>query len=145
MTKRRPHRTRELHPKDAKTPLRLQNPDALDDTQFRWRAGERFIDYDDADWGWGQVTIREFFQTVLPRLQEYETMTWNELFRRDSCHSWDIDKMPTKARNKLKRRYPEYDTFHQVDLQQPCRLFGWRDRQFLYLIWYDPKHTICPR
>lgn len=145
MPKRKPRRRKELGPPGAKNPLRLQDPDALENKLFRWRATDEYIDYNDEDWGWGQVTIQVFFQEILPRLQQYETMTWSDIFRRNSCHYWDINKMPTKARNKLKRKYPQHDTFHQIDILQPCRLLGWRDRQILFLIWYDPNHTICPQ
>ena len=140
-----PRRRRELDLKLVKNPLRLQDPSVFEDTFFRWRATDEYIDYDDVDWGWRQVTIDEFFQEILPRLQEYETMTWNDIFGRNSCHYWDINNMPTKARNKLKSKYPQHDTFHQIDLEQPRRLLGWRDRQILFLIWYDPKHTVCPQ
>lgn len=145
MVQHKPRRKRELDPRPVKNPLRLQDPNVFVGTPFRWRATDEYIDYDDAVWGWGQVTICEFFRKILPRLQEYESMTWNEITRRNSCHYWDINNMPAKARNKLKRKYPQHDTFHQIDMEQPCRLLGWRDRQTLFLIWYDPNHTICPQ
>ena len=122
MAKHKPRRRRELNPRAAKSPLRLQDPSDLANTLFRWRATDEYIDYDDENWGWGQVTIRDFFQKILPRLQKYESMTWNDIFRRNSCHYWDINNMPTKARNKLRRKYPQHDTFHQIDMEQPCRL-----------------------
>ena len=140
-----PRRRKGLNPKPTKTPLRLQDPNVYESTYFRWRATDEYIDYDDEEWGWGQVTIRDFFRKILPRLQEYEKWTWSEIFNRDSCHYWDIYNMPTKARNKLKEKYPQHDAFHQIDMEQPCRLLGWRDRNILFLIWYDPNHTICPQ
>jgi hypothetical protein len=145
MAKHKPRRRKSLNPPSTNIPHRLHDPNVFESTYFRWRATDEYIDYDDDEWGWGQATIQDFFQKILPRLQEYENWTWSEIFKRKSCHYWDINDIPTKARNKLKKKYPQHDTFHQIDVEQPCRLLGWRDRHTLFLIWYDPNHTICPQ
>ena len=48
---------------------------------FKWRVVERYIDFNHEDWGWEKVTIQEFFLKLLPRLYDYETMTWNDILR----------------------------------------------------------------
>ena len=128
----------------AYTPRKAQDPNIFNTNEFCWRVSDKFIDYDDEKWGWGNVQMRDFFHRLLPRLQEYETMRWDELFRRQSCHAWIISDLPKDAQRKLRKKYPELDTFHQVDMEQPCRLLGFRDRQDFYLIWHDPNHDICP-
>ena len=144
---KRPGKSKSLHPYPGKSPLKSQDPSIYEDMQFRWRVTEKYIDYDDEEWGWGRgrIGIRQFFQRLLPRLHQYETMTWNELFNRQSCHAWKVNDMYTDAQRKLREKYPEHDTFHQIDMEQPCRLLGIRDRQILHLIWHDPNHTICPQ
>ena len=92
----------------------------------------------------GKVKIQEFFQNILPRLQDYETMTWNDILRRDHCHDWVVSEICAKAQQRLREIHPDIDTLHQIDMQQLCRLWGYRDRQTLYLIWHDPQHTVYP-
>ena len=121
-----------------------ENVDSLPKLNFRWRVDDRFIDYDHEEWGWGKVTIQEFFKELLHRLQDYETMTWAEVLSRDSCHDMEASKLSSKAKQRLLQILPEIDTLHQLDMKQPCRLWGYRDRQVLYLIWHDPKHTVYP-
>lgn len=133
-----------FHPTPQKSVHIAEDVDSYRRQNFKWRVIEKYIDYDDEEWGWKQVDIRRFFQKLLPRLHDYETMTWDEIFRRQSCHSWEIGEIPIKAQRKLREKYPENETFHQIDMEQPCRLLGIRDRQILYLIWYDPHHTVCP-
>lgn len=144
MPKRSPLKRKTTNPSPEKVAKRFVDPNIYEGMNFRWRVTEKYIDYDDEEWGWGEVGIREFFQKLLPRLHDYETMTWSELFNRKSCHSWGITDMHQDAQRKLKEKYPEHDTFHQIDMEQPCRLLGIRDRQILHLIWHDPYHTICP-
>ena len=121
-----------------------ENVDGLRKLNFKWRVDDRYIDYDHEEWGWGKVTIQEFFKELLNRLQDYETMTWDEVLRRDSCHDMEASKLSPEAQRRLLQILPEIDTLHQLDMKQPCRLWGYRDRQVLYLIWHDPKHTVYP-
>lgn len=144
MVKLEPTKKKSLKPHSRRIPLKKQDPSIYDGMPFRWRVTGKYIDYDDEEWGWGRVSIYEFFQSLLPRLHQYETMTWSELFNRQSCHAWDVNEMHTDAKRKLMEKYPEHDTFHQIDMEQPCRILGIRDRQIIHLIWHDPNHTICP-
>ena len=131
-------------PSSTKAVHIVENVDGLRHLNFRWRVDDRYIDYDHEEWGWGKVTIQEFFKELLNRLQDYETMTWNEVLRRDSCHDMEASKLSPAAQRRLLQILPDIDTLHQLDMKHPCRLWGYRDRQILYLIWHDPKHTVYP-
>ncbi len=133
-----------FRPKPQKVPRIAENVDGLRQLKFRWRVDDRYIDYNHEEWGWGKVTIQEFFKELLNRLQDYETMTWGEVLRRDSCHDMEASKLSPAAQRRLLQILPDIDTLHQLDMKQPCRLWGYRDRQILYLIWHDPKHTVYP-
>lgn len=142
MARKQPRKIRGINPPSTKTARRLKNPDAYELSNFRWRVLDEFIDYEDEEWGWDKVDIREFFQKLLPRLHEYETMTWQELLQRQSCHYSPVDTLNPQAQNKLKQKYPQYDIFHQIDMYQPCRLLGIRDGVYFYLVWHIPHHNI---
>lgn len=129
---------------EGKTPRIAENVDALATLTFKWRMSETYIDYDHEEWGWGQVGIRQFFQNLLPRLQDYETMTWNEVTQRRSCHPMEVRKICQAAKRRLQEMHPDIDTIHQIDMRQPCRLWGYRDRQILYIIWHDEHHSVYP-
>ena len=131
-------------PSIKKTVHIAENVDGLRQRSFKWRVEDKYIDYDHAEWGWGKVTIQKFFKELLHRLQSYETMTWDEVLRRDSCHDMEASKLSPEAKRRLLQILPEIDTLHQLDMKQPCRLWGYRDRQVLYLIWHDPNHTVYP-
>lgn len=134
----------DFQPRQRKAVRIAEDVDGLRSLNFKWRADERYIDYDHREWGWKKVKIKEFFQKLLPRLQDYETMTWDEVLRRDSCHDMEASKLSPAAQRRLLQILPDIDTLHQLDMKQPCRLWGYRDRQILYLIWHDPKHTVYP-
>lgn len=131
-------------PLRRKAPHIAENVDALATLTFKWRMSEPYIDYDHEEWGWGQVEIRQFFQYLLPRLQDYETMTWNEITQRTSCHPIGVSRICSAAKRRLQEIHPDIDTLHQIDMRQPCRLWGYRDRQTLYIIWHDPNHSVYP-
>jgi len=133
-----------FQPRKQKVPRIAEDVDGLRNLNFKWRADDRYIDYDHEEWGWGKVKIQEFFQNLLPRLQDYETMTWNDILRRDSCHDWVVSEICASAQRRLQEIRPDIDTLHQIDMKRPCRLWGYRDRHILYLIWHDPQHTVYP-
>jgi len=143
MSKRK--RVKSTYQPSSKKAVRIaESVDGLRQLNFKWRVDDRYIDYDHEEWGWGKVTIQEFFKELLNRLQDYETMTWDEVLRRDSCHDMEASKLSPAAQQRLLQILPDIDTLHQLDMKQPCRLWGYRDRQVLYLIWHDPKHTVYP-
>lgn len=131
-------------PSIKKTAHIAENVDGLRQLNFKWRVDDRYIDYDHEKWGWGKVTIQKFFKELLHRLQDYETMTWDEILRRNSCHDMEVSELCGEAQRRLLQIHPDVDTLHQLAMKQPCRLWGYRDRQVLYLIWHDPNHTVYP-
>lgn len=133
-----------FRPKPQKVPRIAENVDGLRQLNFKWRADDKYIDYDHEEWGWGKVIIQEFFKELLNRLQDYETMTWDEVLRRDSCHNMEASRLSPAAQRRLLQILPDIDTLHQLDMKQPCRLWGFRHLQTFYLIWHDPKHTVYP-
>jgi hypothetical protein len=120
-----------------------EEADRFGEQLFRWRVNYNYIDLDHGEWGWGKLQIVDFFDILVNRLHNYETMTWHELLRRRSCHPMPISKIEPKARNRLYKKCEGIDTLHQIDIDRHCRLWGYKGGQFLYLIWHDPKHTVC--
>ena len=131
-------------PQDSgKRPRIPDEANQLDSKLFRWRVSPYYIDYDHEEWGWGRVPITEFFEILINRLQDLEDMTWEDILKRKHCHDMSLDQIVGKAQDRLREVCGDIDTLHQVDVDKLGRLWGFRDRRTLFLIWRDKNHTVC--
>lgn len=141
MVKKKPRVARV--PTTDKKPRTKEDVDAIGSELFRWRVNNRYVDYDHEEWGWGRLTCKDFFQILIERLHNFEQSTWDNLSKRQSCHSMPIENIVPKARERLCEICDnEIDSLYQVDINPRCRLWGYRDRTVFYLIWHDPHHTV---
>ena len=94
--------------KSSRKPRQKQNPAAVSRTprsipesvnskNFRWNTED--VDLD-GEYGWGRVELKALFKEVIPRLQQYETMTWGEVEGRES-HFVDVDNCSREAQKRL--------------------------------------------
>jgi hypothetical protein len=142
MPKDKRPRTRYI-PQQDKVPRKIEEPNNLGSSYFKWKVNDRFVDYDHKEWGWGQLTCRDFFKILTERLHEYESMTWDDLSRRHSCHNMPVENIEKTAQDRLCDICDaEVDSLYQVDINPRCRLWGYRDRTIFYLIWHDPNHSV---
>jgi len=132
----------------SKPPPQMR-PRAIEDVShigrqfFRWRVSNKYVDYGHADWGWGKLSCRDFFQILIDRLHDFEQTSWEDLERRRSCHPMPVENIEASAQQRLNEVCgDEIDSLYQVDISPKCRLWGYRDRTILFLIWHDPKHTV---
>lgn len=139
-----PKRVKHPHrPKIEKKPRIPEQASKFGEEFFRWRVSPEFIDLDHEEWGWRKLLIVDFFNILIKRLHAYEDMTWDDLLRRRRCHPMPISAIERKAQDRLCEVCEDIDTLHQIDIDRRCRLWGYKGRQFLYLIWHDPHHTVC--
>jgi len=132
-------------PRVTKKPRSTPDIYTLGQQTFKWRVNSNYVDLDDAEWGWGKVTIEQFFKILMTRLHEYEEMTWDDLLRRPHCHAKDVARIENRrAQVRICEKCPDIDTLYQIDIESLCRVWGYRDRQIFYLIWHDPNHTVSP-
>lgn len=135
-------RARKL-PKIEKKPRVPDEVNKIGKQPFCWRVNYNYIDLDHQEWGWCKLSIKKFFDILVGRLHDYETMTWDELLKRPHCHPMPVSKIENNAQMRLSMICPDIDVLHQIDISGLCRIWGFKDRKFLYLIWHDPKHTVC--
>jgi len=131
-------------PRSDKKPRSSENVDALIGTNFQWKIDRDFIDIEHEEWGWVDFSFRDFISVVFRRFCDFETMTWQEITKRTSCHPMPITEICSRAQVRITQLHPDVDILHQLDTSELGRVWGWRDRSMFYLIWYDPKHTVCP-
>jgi hypothetical protein len=131
-------------PPTGKVPRVSEPIEGLAHSNFTWRVSKSYIDMEHPDWGWGKLTIEQFFAILTGRLQDYEDMSWHDLLNRKSCHTMPVSVIAGQAQARLSDRCPDIDTLHQIDIGKMGRIWGFKDRQRFYLIWYDPNHTVYP-
>jgi len=141
MVRKKPRVNRE--PRVEKKPRTIEDVSSIGKTYFRWRANNKYVDYDHREWGWGHLTCRDFFQILIERLHDYEQTTWDDLAHRQSCHPMPVENIEPDAQERLYEVCNgEIDSLYQIDISPRCRLWGYRDRKSFYLIWHDPNHTV---
>lgn len=99
----------------------------------------------DGDWGWRLVETDLLFGEVLPKLHDYESMTWSEVEGRSGSHFVSIDDLCTDAQRRLE--YLQMDDFgdlFSLRITGSRRVWGWRDVAILRVLWWDPHHQVCP-
>lgn len=111
---------------------------------FRWRINDNYIDMEHDEWGWGDVSISDFFEILKESLQKYEDMSWEALLNRSSCHPLPVHKATRRARDRFVAICPDVATLHQVDFSKLGRVWGVKTGQYFQLVWHDPHHTVCP-
>lgn len=96
--------------------------------------------------GWHRVD-GQTLQYIRGKLSLYESMTMNEIFVRDKKynHAVSVNKLCPEARRRLRDlRLDDLEEVHRLRLSGAERVWGIRDLNALILLWWDPKHEICP-
>lgn len=133
-----------LNPKLAKIPRTYEDVAASESQNFTWKIHKNYIDIGHDEWGWNNFGFRDFVTIILRRFHDYETMTWQQICLRPSFHPKPINEISTQAQSRIMQLFNDIDTLHQLDVSEFGRVWGYRKRGTFYLIWYDPKHTVCP-
>ena len=109
---------------------------------FAWRCN--WIDLG-GPWSFHRADSEQLWREIVPRLHELESMTWAEVYgKRDgSTHPMPTTVIEDDAKTRLSELgRTEYDSLFQINVRGKIRLWGIRDRAFLYLLWFDPEHTV---
>lgn len=89
---------------------------------------------------------------ILDKMMEYGTMTWNEVSKqthdngKSKHHSINYDALSKQAMNRIiaKQLTQDSDLLYSFALQNKLRVFGIRKNEIFHVLWYDPKHQVCP-
>lgn len=132
------------NPSMGKKPSIVEDVDALEGKNFKWKVTSKWIDYDEDEWGWGNVPMKRFFNKCLSRLQHYEGQTWAKIKEERNCHPVALRDIVPRAQKRITTNHDDMSDLYQVKADGKCRLFGYKDRQIFYLIWHDKDHTVYP-
>ena len=90
----------------------------------------------------------EDLDALLPRFQQWEKMTWAEILAeggRKRNHPIDVSQCIPEAQARLKYLGQEdREQLMSLSVNSKARVIGILDRGIFKILWWDPKHQICP-
>jgi plasmid maintenance system killer protein len=131
---------RKFNPNPLKRPA--TNPDFLnfENSYPVWRLGK--MDFD-GPFGWNKISKTEILR-VHQCLADLEKKTWDEI-KGKLNHSIKINQLSKKARKRLTEKQEEdIDRLFSIHVTSKYRIIGILDRSYFHLLWWDPKHGVCP-
>jgi|APSaa5957512622_1039677.scaffolds.fasta_scaffold111010_2 hypothetical protein len=83
-------------------------------------------------------------QDLLQKLFESQRLTWQEL-RKKGSHPIDITALIADAQKRLcEIKKDDLDQLYSLRLTGKNRVWGIKEGNILWLLWWDPSHSICP-
>jgi len=116
-------------------------PSSVKNKRFRWNTESADLG---GEYGWDKVEKDTLLKEVIPKLHDYENMTWGEIEGTES-HFVDLDKCSREARKRLKEiELDDIEQLFSLRMNGKKRILGRRQGSILYLLWWDPEHQVCP-
>lgn len=110
-------------------------------SKFKWRTAQ--ADHGGPYW-WSCVELPYLFQIIIPRLHDFESMSWGEIEGSDH-HFIDKDALCKAARDRLAELDMEnIEQLFSMHVTGKQRIWGQREGTTLYVLWWDPEHEISP-
>lgn len=139
-------RLREAHhiiqPTAAKIPPAVDFPENANDGSVIWD----FTRFDECDWRATHGQEHISFVEVAKRLRDYSSRTWREILsdkKRD--HACDVADLSSEAQKRLRERdLEDVGELLRFRFTGTQRLWGWRDRTYFFVLWWDPDHCVYP-
>lgn len=88
----------------------------------------------------------------LEKMISYSNMTWAEIKRqthdrgKSKNHMLSYDKLSVKAKERfrVKQLSEDEDAIFSFALNNKVRIIGIKKNEFFHVLWYDPRHEVCP-
>jgi hypothetical protein len=96
------------------------------------------------DWGWGHLTQGDV-ASIHERCANWEQMRTGEIFGQAGNKHIPLENLCGDAQKRLKEiEADDLDGLWELRLGGKKRIWGTRSEHVFDLIWWDPKHTVCP-
>jgi len=130
-----------LTPHTSKTPRvdpTIKNPM---DQKPVWHIGALDVD---GPWGWNVIQKGFFFDEVLPKMRNFESMFWKDILGKNN-HEVSVSKISTVAQKRLARiDLDDTEQLVSLRLTGKQRIWGIRVYNILRILWWDPNHQVYP-
>ena len=86
--------------------------------------------------------VCQFSTKIFPRLQAFETQTWNEILihNKKQNHPLDLTKLNKAAQIRLASRHIEVESLISLRINSTHRLYGYMTGRVFNILWYDDDH-----
>ena len=134
------------NPRQNKNPAAVSKnprsaPSSVNSENFRWNTKNADLC---GEYGWDRVKLRILFNKIIPKLQQYETMTWGEI-EGEGSHFINVDNCSQEARRRLREiELDDLEQLFSLRIGGRERIFGRRGGSVFYVLWWDPDHKISP-
>lgn len=106
-----------------------------------WHIGSLDVE---GKWGWENIEKEFFFVNILPKIKNFESMFWNEILGRKS-HPIPTANLCKEAQKRLVDiNLDDVEELVSLRLTGAQRIWGVRYSNILKILWWDPKHEVCP-
>jgi hypothetical protein len=109
-------------------------------------------------WRLGQIAMQHPFgchelasddwRQLWDHLRDLEKKSWSEILvnGKKFNHNVEIGQLSTVAQNRLKELFDplDFDELLSLRLSGKERIWGVLDRGAVDLLWWDPRHEVCP-
>jgi hypothetical protein len=110
--------------------------------KFRWRVDS--VDWD-GPWSWGNSTVNDLLAVIIPKLHDFESMTWADVEGKTGSHFVAYEKLCSETQTRLtKLQMDEQAQLFSARITGRIRVWGVRDIVIFRVLWWDPDHTVCP-
>lgn len=84
----------------------------------------------------------DFWDTIFPKLQDFERMTLADIFidGKKQNHGIDVASLSPLAKKRLDELHIEAESLHSLRLGGKLRLYGILNGAVFSVIWYDDDH-----
>lgn len=135
------------HVGNSKSPKVIENPDAYLKKHPIWAFHRCDKDHEK----WAIRNCERFYEEIVEKLISLEGMTWAEIQsasggRRSgtNSHFESINSLCKEAQNRFMELHLDTDEVFSLRLTGTVRIFGIMENGTFNVLWYDPKHEICP-
>jgi hypothetical protein len=126
-----------------KQPRIASDPTSYHERKPSWRISRiELVD----PYGWHRLDGAGL-QAIRTKLAHFESMTWSDILikAKKQNHSVPISDLCTTAQKRLKEIHCDYfDELLSLHLAGLERVWGILDQGVMTLLWWAPKHEVCP-
>lgn len=132
----------------------INGKEFLDYSQFMKRLSESYpnpIELNILKAVYDRMTVA-FFNILYPKLKEFEGMTWHKIDgithgnkNKSENHFESIEQLGKDAQKRLRElNYEDQTEIYSLRLMGKVRIYGFRDRNCLDILWVDLNHSVYP-
>jgi len=97
----------------------------------------------DGSWGWKNISPLQL-RGIFRKIFSCQKLTWQNL-RTSGSHLVDLKDLYPKAQKRLLQiEKDDQDQLYSLRLSGKERIWGIKDGNIFWLLWWDPNHEVCP-